>query len=343
MIDTAVIGDAHVEKANPSHLFTVGQIDPSRGFVHVFDDATLSVVMSTLDTTADFVAYLNKKEAFITKPTHVIASGEEDLLAFYLQKLTPAREHDFVIPPEINSVLFPDELWTEFHIHPQRLAQIEANRVSYVWDKLIERFSHHIMSGTQYFSHGDGLQESEIPIRMLASENRTRRRVLADSLLHVINTANKTQRFTRVHKSLTPDEPAYVMLSLPYIYTNSEDEYRLVRRKMLESLCYIARAMMPEVQHVVGIAVTPTAEQGCSEDLMYLDATDWTDEQQTFAIEEQKQLGLLTNIKTIEGTFTEYPKVEALRVPAPTYDTKVGRNERCPCGSGKKFKKCCMP
>jgi uncharacterized protein len=21
--------------------------------------------------------------------------------------------------------------------------------------------------------------------------------------------------------------------------------------------------------------------------------------------------------------------------------TKVGRNERCPCGSGKKFKKCC--
>ena len=27
--------------------------------------------------------------------------------------------------------------------------------------------------------------------------------------------------------------------------------------------------------------------------------------------------------------------------PAPTTRQKVGRNEPCPCGSGKKFKKCC--
>ena len=27
---------------------------------------------------------------------------------------------------------------------------------------------------------------------------------------------------------------------------------------------------------------------------------------------------------------------------APAVSTKVGRNEQCPCGSGKKYKKCCM-
>ena len=27
--------------------------------------------------------------------------------------------------------------------------------------------------------------------------------------------------------------------------------------------------------------------------------------------------------------------------PVPTRDTKVGRNDPCPCGSGKKYKKCC--
>ncbi len=32
-------------------------------------------------------------------------------------------------------------------------------------------------------------------------------------------------------------------------------------------------------------------------------------------------------------------RVEAVRVPAASF--KVGRNEECPCGSGKKFKKCC--
>ncbi len=34
---------------------------------------------------------------------------------------------------------------------------------------------------------------------------------------------------------------------------------------------------------------------------------------------------------------TEMPKVETYRRPNP----KVGRNDPCPCGSGKKYKKCC--
>ncbi|MBI4263151.1 MAG: SEC-C domain-containing protein [Acidobacteria bacterium] len=29
------------------------------------------------------------------------------------------------------------------------------------------------------------------------------------------------------------------------------------------------------------------------------------------------------------------------KTPAMTHKRKVGRNERCPCGSGKKFKQCC--
>jgi uncharacterized protein YecA (UPF0149 family) len=27
--------------------------------------------------------------------------------------------------------------------------------------------------------------------------------------------------------------------------------------------------------------------------------------------------------------------------PAPVTHKKIGRNEPCPCGSGKKYKKCC--
>ena len=30
------------------------------------------------------------------------------------------------------------------------------------------------------------------------------------------------------------------------------------------------------------------------------------------------------------------------RPPEPARRTKVGANERCPCGSGKKYKRCCM-
>jgi uncharacterized protein len=28
--------------------------------------------------------------------------------------------------------------------------------------------------------------------------------------------------------------------------------------------------------------------------------------------------------------------------PGPARKAKIGRNEPCPCGSGKKYKKCCL-
>jgi uncharacterized protein len=33
---------------------------------------------------------------------------------------------------------------------------------------------------------------------------------------------------------------------------------------------------------------------------------------------------------------------DGAEAPAPARSTKVGRNDPCPCGSGKKFKKCCL-
>jgi len=32
----------------------------------------------------------------------------------------------------------------------------------------------------------------------------------------------------------------------------------------------------------------------------------------------------------------------AVKKPTRRVDAKVGRNETCPCGSGKKYKQCCM-
>ena len=38
---------------------------------------------------------------------------------------------------------------------------------------------------------------------------------------------------------------------------------------------------------------------------------------------------------------TLMPTISQARVPPPEKKVKVGRNEKCPCGSGKKYKKCC--
>ena len=45
----------------------------------------------------------------------------------------------------------------------------------------------------------------------------------------------------------------------------------------------------------------------------------------------------------VDGEFIEeeHPTVPAPQDVAPAAKKKVGRNDPCPCGSGKKFKKCC--
>ncbi|MDN2482740.1 YchJ family metal-binding protein [Vibrio agarivorans] len=42
----------------------------------------------------------------------------------------------------------------------------------------------------------------------------------------------------------------------------------------------------------------------------------------------------------IDGTFPE-AAIETVKKPQPVAHDKIGRNDPCPCGSGKKFKKCC--
>ena len=45
----------------------------------------------------------------------------------------------------------------------------------------------------------------------------------------------------------------------------------------------------------------------------------------------------LDNVNDVGLLGTIYANEHGLKAP-----DKVGRNEQCPCGSGRKFKKCCM-
>ena len=63
---------------NHTEPFVIGDLDRSKTFVHVFDDATIDMIMSTLDTITDFVKYLREKERVFRSRTLFVA-GEENL------------------------------------------------------------------------------------------------------------------------------------------------------------------------------------------------------------------------------------------------------------------------
>jgi len=224
MLDTHLVGAEQLKKP-----FVIGRIDPNKGYVHVFDDTSLNVVMTYLDTVSDFVAYLTKKEQLLTGGMHVLAAGEEELLAEYVAKLNDDGEHDFVFPRDASGILISEGRWAKFLGSEERKAQIEANHISYSWDLLIEKFLHHLMSGTQYEATDAEISEQEKSFRWLARENRTRRRMLASAIHGLLGKTPADYRASRLLRPSRPGDPYFLFLLLPRYSSIEEKGYRRVR------------------------------------------------------------------------------------------------------------------
>ncbi len=341
MIAPSVVGEAHYNLTPPMHPFTVGQINPIKGFVHTFDDTSLNVVLTMLDTISDFTSYLAKKERFIESGKLAFAAGEDDLLGYYLQQLNTDGEHDFVVNQDFDFITFDEGHWEEFKNHPRRLAQIEADRISYFWDELIETFSKHILADTQYYTSQPGVEHSEQIIRFMAREPRTRRRLLAKSLIGLAYKTPENHRAVRVMQPSRPGDPFYVFVLVPNKYAETEEQYRKVRGALLEAYCLVLKLVFPEALDIIGIA-TESANPGKSgEDSLYFDAREWTAEMEAEAKRLQRDLELLTNLTQHYIKVEEYPEIERnISREVPLLKGKH-RNSPCPCGSGRKYKYCC--
>ncbi len=76
-----------------------------------------------------------------------------------------------------------------------------------------------------------------------------------------------------------------------------------------------------------------------SEDFILMDCSNWTEKERNHYEKANEGLGFFKTGAIEKRTVTEFPDV---KINKTTKRMKVGRNEPCPCGSGKKFKKCCI-
>lgn len=91
--------------------FTVGDVSPDRGYVHVLDDVTLDIVLGELDTVADFTEYLSSKEQLIRSGRLLSAAGEEDLLGYYLRNVKQ-NIRDFGSSDSAEVIVIDEGFWT---------------------------------------------------------------------------------------------------------------------------------------------------------------------------------------------------------------------------------------
>lgn len=315
-----IIGNMHLIDKNrkelPNSPYSIGQINPEKGFVHVLDDTSLDILLNTLDTISDFVAYLEKKEKFILFGKLRLAAGEEELLAYYLQDVNDDEEHDFVFDEDMNedgaTIALGEGFWDEFKAHPQRIAQIKANKISVLWDQIIENFNAHIMAGTlQYTTDTENRElESEKLMRLMARETRTRRRLLASKFAEILQATPIIHRRIRVVNPSYEGDPFYVFLFLRRPPRIPFQTYRKTRIALLDNCCMVTKLIYPDAKDIIGIATEPGLNNGGrSKDALYLDARDWTDEKQEEAINLQQDLNILVNTMSQRGVVPEYPEV----------------------------------
>ncbi|UWU75991.1 hypothetical protein N2603_39720 [Bradyrhizobium huanghuaihaiense] len=291
-IEPAVLNDAI--------RFTVGRTDKASGWVHVFDDTSLTTILSELSTIKDFIHYLDSKVALMETGNFKFAEAETDLLARYLwhNRTFPAEEGPYRIVPN---------LWEQVESSPEFLAGREANEVSYFWDGLIEYISDHYLNETLEFGNELSMSDHERTVRIMAGETRFFRRILSKAILERAEIAKK-----HAISTLLPSDQSDVSYVL-YIGRGDQGKdhaaYRAERAKDLQLRCVAAKAVNPEKRFIVGIAMDARGVKGSSEDFFFMDTVDWTAEDIEKAQKMRTELGYFKAGSAIMSRLSEdeYP------------------------------------
>ncbi|NTG23282.1 hypothetical protein G6L00_22830 [Agrobacterium rhizogenes] len=161
MIMPCLHGKDHVDFTLPHHQpFCIGDVDPDGPFVHVFNMATLNVVMSEFDTITDFTKYLNARANLIRSGKLSLSPSEAELVANYLLMMEANGEHRFPVLSDVKgaeidadtAIAFVQGEYAYLVRSPEYQRRWTANRISYEWDRLIGFFTHGVLNDSQSVS-----------------------------------------------------------------------------------------------------------------------------------------------------------------------------------------------
>lgn len=328
--------------------FRIGFPLESKRFVHVLDEVTVNLLLAELDTVPDIVAYLACKEAFVSKPGVIVSiPGEEEILARYMATIKDDQHALPEIPPDVHYVGLPEGDWNAYEKSTQRASKREADKISYVWDSLIEHQSKFIRAGTAITLPEESPErvEHERIVRAMAQQNRLARRRCGADLQYVLSRDEPQGVFTRIHVSGSPLSRAFVFLAAKRRTDMSYEKYREVRMQYLMTYCHAIKGDMPSIQEAIGVSAEPFSDGEISYEFLYVDhSTPMTDEEMKIWREMAVELQILrprTQLKLHTGTDKEFPVpfyFSPKTPPSPASRAERRRMERVIKRSSKKGK-----
>lgn len=320
------------EKEVLKRPFLVNDIDPKKTFVHVFDETAIDLLLKELATPTDFISYLTSKENAIRNLQLITAGGEEDILALYLQE-TDANGYGMIKNPRADfSVAFGihETQWKAFRNSPFYALRYARLKAGAGWNIILKRFSDCIVDATVGEAHDRPLLEHARVIQALASENMLSRSFLAEQLFEKYSSVEEFARSARLVKSLCAPNRLYVFLFFPWDEDYVDyNEYRSERVLCMQLYALVAQYKYPETQELIVFGSATKGATPGSETILAFDASySLTPEERAEAQRIMKSHNILNDITQ-------------KNIKRSDIDSNTGRNDKCPCGSGLKYKKCC--
>ena len=314
----------------------------SRDIVHVLDSHNLEILLGELDTFVDLLSYIEAKENAVRTYDLLAYCGEEDLLAYYFASCDEKRGNYGigVGDDSVNGVFVEEGEWRALILRDEYSRRKEGNRISYFWDELIQKTCQNALAGT-LLGNSDVFW-GKSALREMAREPRFTRRALSSKLLESMRRVASDRSVGR-RLGLVPSfykGTAYVLLVLQYDgMTDYDKNYRPTKQRILEIACGVARNRWSDLSRVIGIGIdVPTRDmKQAGEDFILLECEEWSTDTAEYYRKANEDLKLFEQAKPFQQRIVDFPT----RSRPGLAVTKVGRNDLCPCGSGKKVKRCC--
>ena len=314
--------------------------------VHVLDSYNLKIILSELDTVADLANYLKSKVEAIQRYGSLFYCGEEDILAHYFLNYDEERRRYRVDieRPGIDGLMIPEGLWLEFQESSKYRRRKDDNKISYLWDRVIQDNCQSALDGT-LMGEGTFLKKTRAILEM-AKETRLTRRFFVKNMLEAIQNFPEDNRSIALQRRFmlsSTSKTGYVFLQIKCENQGElETSYRPFRQDMLKISCGALKNKFDYVERVVGIAIeAPKFSSNKIEDFAFMECGKWTDEMRKRFELANETAGFSGNGKPLEKRTYDFPDEPIRNRSQKAQRRKPGRNQPCPCGSGKKFKKCC--
>lgn len=191
--------------------FEIGPLEiKGGGIVHLFDGPTIDLLLATLDTAPDFIAYLKGREAAL-RGGGDYRFAERDLLAAAMIGWEDNMNGRPSVPP-LEAVV--PGLWDRYVSDGSLSRRQAADAPSRVIDRFIEREYDEFSAG-RLVQGEPSFEAHENAMRLLASEWRLARRVIAHELYDILGEKDQTTFWAATVRSPASPDLRYLWLTYP--------------------------------------------------------------------------------------------------------------------------------